>query len=515
MIFLRRLTVSSRLYVSLISMGSMALAALITTYMLQLRSEATLQGLLEVEHKHTQEVNEWRMAAAVTIIRMMALSRSEDPAIDAMFGAEIDPLIAAIDKQYAAIKAWANSDEEIAAIKAIDDIDPVIMAAHKKMFDSRQAGNRQAAIEVFDKEWMPAVKRYNEAIDKFALLREAQLAQSISDTQAKIHAQFWTTSVVMVMILAVIAVFVVAVVRYIQTSLKSAVHAAKTVASGDLTVHVEAHDRDEFGQLGLELNRMAESLRSVVLKVRDGTDHMTNAAHEIAQGNLDLSQRTEDQASQLQQTAATMAMLADNVRLSADSALQANATANAASEVAQRGGEAMGLVVNTMGQIEHSSRKIEEIIGVIDGISFQTNILALNAAVEAARAGEQGRGFAVVAGEVRALAQRSATAAKEIKHLIADSADKVRAGNVQVEEAGKTMQELVLSVQHVSTLIGEISASAADQRTSISGVSRAVTQLDHTTQQNAALVEQSAAATASMSDQARALAGSVALFRVG
>ena len=510
----RRLTVSSRLYASFIGMAVMALASLLTAYLLQMRSEATLNRLLEVEHQHTQDVSDWRMTSAITSARMMALARSEDPAIEAMFGPEIDPLIATIDKQYSAIKSWADSPEEVSALKAIDDNDPVIMAAHKKMFDSRQAGNRQAAIEVFDKEWLPAVKRYDEAIDRFAALRKARLEQSIRDTQAQIHSQFWTTSVVMALILAVIGFFVVAVVRYIKRSLHSAVRAARTVASGDLTLKVEAHDRDEFGQLGLELNRMAEGLRSVVTKVRHGTDHMTNAAHEIAQGNQDLSHRTENQASQLQQTAATMEMLADNVRLSADNALQANTTANTASQVAQRGGEAMGLVVRTMGQIEQSSRKIEEIIGVIDGISFQTNILALNAAVEAARAGEQGRGFAVVAGEVRALAQRSATAAKEIKQLIADSAEKVRAGNVQVEEAGKTMLELVESVQHVSTLIGEISASAADQRNSISGVSSAVTQLDHTTQQNAALVEQSAAAAASMSEQARALADSVALFRI-
>ena len=510
----KRLTVSARLYASFAGMAAMSLSVLVLGYLQQQHSETMLNRLLEVEHQHTQDVNEWRMTSSVTSVRMMALARSEDPAIEAMFGSEIDPLIATIDKQYSAIKTWANSPEEISALKAIDDIDPVIMAAHKKLLDSRKAGDKQASIQVFEKDLMPAVRQYDAAIDRFATLRQTKLDQSIGDSQAQSRSQFWMSSAAMVLLICFIGAFVVALVRYIQKSLNSAVQVAKTVASGDLTLKVDANDRDEFGLLTQELNRMAEGLRSVVSKVRGGTDHISDASHEIAQGNQDLSHRTEDQASRLQETSATMEMLAENVRQSADSASQANTLAHNASEVAQRGGEAMGLVVNTMGQIEKSSRKIEEIIGVIDGISFQTNILALNAAVEAARAGEQGRGFAVVASEVRGLAQRSATAAKEIKLLIADSADKVRVGNQQVEEAGKTMLELVESVQHVSTLIGEISVSAADQRNSINGVSTAVTQLDQTTQQNAALVEQSAAAAASMSQQARALAESVALFKI-
>jgi methyl-accepting chemotaxis protein len=251
-----------------------------------------------------------------------------------------------------------------------------------------------------------------------------------------------------------------------------------------------------------------------VLQVREGTEEIAGASQQIAQGNHDLSERTERQAGNLQHTASTMEQLAATVRQSAESAGEANGLASRASDVAQRGGEAVGQVVTTMNEIETASRRIEEIIGVIDGISFQTNNLALNAAVEAARAGEQGRGFAVVAGEVRNLAQRSATAAKEIKSLIADSAEKVRNGGAQVQVAGRTMEELVQSVQQVSLLINEISHAAAEQRSGLEGVSEAVGQLDQSTQQNAALVEEAAAAASSMRDQSTALQKAVAVFRV-
>lgn len=509
-----RLSVSTRLYTSFVIMALIPLAILTISYFQQVRSEASLSLLLEEEHRRTQDVNEWRKTSSVTAVRLLAMSRSEDKTIDALFGPEIEALIESIDKQYVAIKKWSTSAEELAALKTIDDIDPVIMAAHGKLMGSRKAGDRDAAFRVFEAELAPAIKRYDSAIDDFVALRRVKLEEALRESQASQRSHFWLSAAVMALLVAVTAAIVVALVRYIQTSLTVAVKVARTVASGDLTLKVQAHDRDEFGQLMVELNRMADDLCHVVTQVRGGTDHISNASQEIAHGNQDLSHRTEDQASRLQQTAATMEILAEKVRQSADNAGQANNLAHTASAVARRGGDAMGLVVNTMGQIEKSSRKIEEIIGVIDGISFQTNILALNAAVEAARAGEQGRGFAVVASEVRALAQRSATAAKEIKLLIADSAEKVRTGNHQVEEAGKTMLELVESVQHVSVLVGEISSSASDQRNSIDGVSSAVAKLDQTTQQNAALVEQAAAAAASMSEQARTLAQAVAVFKL-
>jgi methyl-accepting chemotaxis protein len=302
--------------------------------------------------------------------------------------------------------------------------------------------------------------------------------------------------------------------RAISASLDEARAVAQRVAAGDLSQDVAITRHDEVGAVLAALSEMQASLRRMVADVRSGTDSMTSASTEIAQGNADLSTRTEAQASNLQQTAASMEQLTSTVKQNADAAKQANQLAASASEVAARGGAVVGQVVSTMDGISAQSRKIAEIIGVIDGIAFQTNILALNAAVEAARAGEQGRGFAVVAGEVRNLAQRSAQAAREIKALISDSVEKVESGSRLVGEAGKTMDDIVAQVKRVTDLIGEITAATLEQSSGIGQVNQAVTQLDQMTQQNAALVEQSAAAAESMKEQARRLAEAVAVFRL-
>ncbi|VFR22687.1 Methyl-accepting chemotaxis protein I (serine chemoreceptor protein) [plant metagenome] len=286
------------------------------------------------------------------------------------------------------------------------------------------------------------------------------------------------------------------------------------IAAGDLTQRVEARSNNEIGQLFAALRRMQESLTRTVTAVRTGVDEINVGAREISAGNTDLSSRTEQQAASLEETAASMEQLAGTVRQNADNARQANQLAASSMEVAQRGGSAVSEVVGTMQEISASSKKISEIVSVIDGIAFQTNILALNAAVEAARAGEQGKGFAVVAGEVRSLAQRSAQAAKEIKGLIEDSVSKVGAGSQQVERAGATMQEIVQSVKRVTDIMGEISAASQEQSTGIEQVNRAVTQMDEVTQQNAALVEEAAAAAGSLQEQAVKLAEAVAVFRV-
>ena len=289
---------------------------------------------------------------------------------------------------------------------------------------------------------------------------------------------------------------------------------AEAVASGDLTPKPVERLSDETGQLLLALQKMSDSLTSMVTQVRSATDSINTASAEIAAGNQDLSARTEQAASNLEETAASMEQLTSTVRQSADSARQANQLAASASEIAVRGGNVVGQVVTTMNEINASSKKISDIIGVIDGIAFQTNILALNAAVEAARAGEQGRGFAVVAAEVRSLAQRSAEAAKEIKGLIGSSVDRVEAGSRLVAQAGQTMSEIVGSVQRVSDIIGEITAASGEQSDGISQVNVAVNQLDQMTQQNAALVEESAAAAESLKDQAARLAQVVQIFRI-
>jgi methyl-accepting chemotaxis protein len=287
---------------------------------------------------------------------------------------------------------------------------------------------------------------------------------------------------------------------------------ARAVAEGDLTTPVPLRQGDHSSVLAA-LHAMQQSLARTVTAVRASTDSVTTASHEIAQGNADLSSRTEQQASNLQQTAASMEQMTSAVKQNADAARQANQLAASASQVAAKGGAVVGEVVSTMDQISASSRKIADIIGVIDGIAFQTNILALNAAVEAARAGEQGRGFAVVAGEVRNLAQRSAQAAREIKSLINDSVARVDTGSQLVNDAGTTMHEIVTQVQRVADLIGEITSSTLEQSSGINQVNQAVTQLDQMTQQNAALVEQSAAAAESMKEQADGLTRAVSQFR--
>ncbi|CAB3880494.1 Methyl-accepting chemotaxis protein I [Achromobacter insuavis] len=302
--------------------------------------------------------------------------------------------------------------------------------------------------------------------------------------------------------------------RVVLRPLRAVGESFDRIAGGDLTTRVEVQSTNEIGALMAAVKRMQESLARTVSTVRRGVDEINVGSREISAGNTDLSSRTEEQAASLEETAASMEQLASTVKQNADNARQANQLAASASDVAERGGSAVAEVVNTMQGISASSRKISEIVSVIDGIAFQTNILALNAAVEAARAGEQGKGFAVVAGEVRSLAQRSAQAAKEIKGLIEDSVTKVGAGSQQVERAGATMQEIVASVKRVTDIMGEISAASEEQSSGIDQVNRAVSQMDEVTQQNAALVEEAAAAAGSLQEQAQRLAEAVAVFKI-
>ena len=303
-------------------------------------------------------------------------------------------------------------------------------------------------------------------------------------------------------------------VRSITRPLSAAVGIARQVAAGDLRAVVADGGRNEIGDLLRALKTMSANLASIVGRVRDGTEAIATASSEIASGNMDLSSRTEEQASSLEETAASMIELTTTVRQNNDNADQARQLAGSASNVAQRGGEAVAQMVQTMGTINASSKRIVDIIGVIDGIAFQTNILALNAAVEAARAGEQGRGFAVVATEVRSLAQRSAEAAREIKQLIGDSVRTVEQGSVLAGQAGQTMDDVVASVQRVNAIIDEIAIASVEQRDGIEQISMAVSQMDGVTQQNAALVEQAAAAADALQQQAASLADAVSIFKL-
>ncbi|GAB3372372.1 methyl-accepting chemotaxis protein [Massilia agri] len=304
-------------------------------------------------------------------------------------------------------------------------------------------------------------------------------------------------------------------VRAITRPLDVAVEAARRVAGGDLGTRITVDSNNEFGQLLAALRDMTSSLAGIVGEVRSGSEIIATASSQIAMGNMDLSSRTEQQASSIEETAASVEELTTTVRQNADNARQANGLAATASDVATRGGAVVAEVVDTMGAINESARKIVDIIAVIDGIAFQTNILALNAAVEAARAGEQGRGFAVVASEVRNLAQRSASAAKEIKALITDSVDKVDSGTHLVSQAGATMQEIVQSVRRVADIMGEITAASSEQSAGIEQIHQAISQMDQVTQQNAALVEEAASAAQSLEESAASLARRVSVFKTG
>ncbi|MFO6419565.1 methyl-accepting chemotaxis protein [Hylemonella sp. W303a] len=318
-----------------------------------------------------------------------------------------------------------------------------------------------------------------------------------------------------VLILVVLGLWTAhSVIRALVGPMEHALHIASKISEGDLTQRVQVQREDEVGKVLNAMSRMQESLIRVVGKVRNSSDSVSNASAEIASGNQDLSSRTESQASSLQQTAASMEELGSTVRQTAESCAEANQLAKSASGVATQGGEMVGKVVETMKDIHHSSQRIADIIGVIDAIAFQTNILALNAAVEAARAGEQGRGFAVVASEVRALAGRSAAAAKEIKELITTSVAKVEQGSTQVDQAGQIMQEVVNSIRRVTDIVAEVSAASAEQSAGVNQVGEAIGNLDQTTQQNAALVEEMAAAAASLEVQAKDLVETVGVFKI-
>jgi methyl-accepting chemotaxis protein len=360
----------------------------------------------------------------------------------------------------------------------------------------------------------PAQAKWMAAVDEMVALNEKMTATAVAGAE---DAYANTRNLVLAIAIAacVIASAIgYAVTRSITVPISQAVEVARRVANRDLSVHVVSTSTDETGQLLQALRAMTESLVTVVASVRSGSDSLASAASEIASGNADLSNRTERQAASIQQTASSMDELSSTVKMSASNSTHARQLATDAAAKAQQGGEAVSKVVRTMGDIASSSKKISDIIGVIDGIAFQTNILALNAAVEAARAGEQGRGFAVVAAEVRTLAQRSATAAKEIKGLIGESVDKVDEGTQLVDVAAGTIAQIVQSVQHVAGIVSEITSATVEQSAGIDLVNGAVSEMDQVTQQNASLVEQVAAAADSMRTQVQRLVSDVSVFKL-
>jgi methyl-accepting chemotaxis protein len=364
------------------------------------------------------------------------------------------------------------------------------------------------------KETGPAFVANRDAVQK---LLELQINIGKEEYEKALHSYAITRniSISAIVISLLLAAFIgIMLIRAIMRPLAEAQEVAGKIAAGDLTSNIEITSNDELGKLLTSFKAMQNSIQGLISEIKSSTDTINTASKEIASGNSDLSQRTEEQASSLEETASSMEELTSTVKQNTENAKQANQLAISASDVAGKGGEVVSKVVVTMDSINESSRKIVDIISVIDGIAFQTNILALNAAVEAARAGEQGRGFAVVAGEVRNLAQRSAAAAKEIKTLIGDSVEKVEGGSKLVAQAGQTMEEIVTSIRRVTDIMSEITAASVEQSQGIEQVNTAITQMDEVTQQNAALVEEAAAAAESLEEEAQNLSASVATFKV-
>jgi methyl-accepting chemotaxis protein len=385
-----------------------------------------------------------------------------------------------------------------------------------KMLKEKETSD-DSARSMVKSEFQPALDAYLASINKLVNLQGQMISDSAHAVDAGFRLAQWTVSGLGIFALLIGIAAATLITRSLKRQLGGepgiAVEIANSIAAGNLAVQISIQPGDRRSLL-FAIGAMRDQLSDVVTQIRSGADTMATASSEIAAGNLDLSSRTEQQAGSLEETASAMEELTSTVKQNADNARQANQLAVSASGIAVEGGEVVARVIETMSSINASSRKIVDIISVIDSIAFQTNILALNAAVEAARAGEQGRGFAVVASEVRGLAQRSAAAAKEIKALIGDSVDKVDAGSRLVEQAGNTINQVVTSVKQVSDIVGEISAATHEQSTGIEEVNRAITQMDEVTQQNAALVEEAAAAAASLQDQAARLAAVVSVFHL-
>src|SRR5450830_399672 len=375
-------------------------------------------------------------------------------------------------------------------------------------------GTKEGAIDLLISDVRPVQSAYMGAVEKL-IKQQHEMMQASGEEVDRNYQHASNMLITLAAVGLMMAGFIAfAITRSITVPLNRAVAVAKTVAAGDLTSDIDSSGKDETAQLLGALKIMNNNLQNIVRQVRHGTDTIATATTEIARGNLDLSSRTEQQAGSLEETASAMEELTSTVRQNADNARQANQLAVSASAVATQGGSVVAQVVDTMQSINDSSRRIVDIISVIDGIAFQTNILALNAAVEAARAGEQGRGFAVVASEVRSLAQRSAAAAKEIKVLIGDSVANVEEGSKLVTQAGTTMEQVVSSVRRVTDVVNEISAASAEQSDGIEQVNQAITQMDEVTQQNAALVEEAAAASQSLQEQAQQLEQAVSVFKL-
>ena len=469
--------------------------------------------LLDEPLASERHISDWYRNVYSGIRRSLAIAKSSDPSLADFFAAEVVESTQSSAELQKLIEPSINTPEEKKIWGELKALRQQYLSSRDEIFALKKQGETERASVLVDSKYVQVAKAYSDKIKELLQYEREDINRRATEIE-QIYEKSRTLMLALT-VLMVLFVFVCAwlLARSITVPLARAVQLARQVADGDLTSTLSSNARDESGQLLHALADMNGKLANMVGHVRASSDTINTASQEIAAGNADLSSRTENQASSLEETASSMEELTSTVRQNADNARQANQLVINASGVAGRGGSVVEQVVGTMNGIRDSSRKIADIIGVIDGIAFQTNILALNAAVEAARAGEQGRGFAVVATEVRNLAQRSAGAAKEIKTLINDSVQQIEQGGALVDEAGKTMGEIVSSVQQVADIMSEITAASAEQSAGIEQVNMAITQMDQMTQQNAALVEQSAAAAESMQQQAGDLAQAMSVFK--
>ena len=476
--------------------------------------DAATTQLATVNVRMERLVGEWVGQTHANAVRAAVLAQTDDGALHRLLAPAMAEASRRSDQLQAEVQSLLRDPRAIAIFRDIDARRLKFVEARDAVMERKMFGDYAGAAELLDRQLVPAQAAYLAAMQALtahytgAVLADAEAAHRSALEGRNLLAAACLAGVLVALLAGAL------ILRAIVRRLDEAVATARQVAEGKLALQVRAHANDEIGQLMRELDQMAASLRDLVAEVANGARQVADVSAQIAQGNQDLSQRTEEQASTLEETASSMEQLTATVDRNASDAARAAGLATRACDVARRGGQAVGEVVGTMDGISASARRIADISGVIDGIAFQTNLLALNAAVEAARAGEQGRGFAVVAAEVRELAQRSAAAAREIKALTAASVDQVDSGTRMVAAAGRTMEEIVGAAQEASALVQDIAAASREQSSGIAQVGTAITQMDQVVQQNAALVEEAAAATASMKQQADALLALVARFRL-
>jgi methyl-accepting chemotaxis protein len=511
---LNKFRLGTRLGLGFAAVLALMVLAVATAVISLNQADAASKRTLEVDWVNADATASLTATTRANARRTMELFFAQEPAQVEQIHQRIAANKKKVTDSLETLERLAYTAEGKALIAKVKEARAVYVSAFTKVDQLLGAGQREEATRVLQAETLPAIDVLQQQVDALSALQKQLVLNSTQRLTDDI-----ATSRTEMLVLGLVALLVGAglawgLTRSITAPVRRAVQVAQTVAAGDLSSRIDTTRQDEFGELLSALDTMNRSLVRIVGQVRQSSDSIATGSQQIASGNTDLSQRTEEQASNLQQTAASMEQLTSTVKQNADIASQASQLAMSASQAASNGGSVMGRVVATMEEISAGSRKIADIIGVIDGIAFQTNILALNAAVEAARAGEAGRGFAVVAGEVRSLAQRAASAAREIKTLIGHSVQSVETGSQLVDDAGRSMGEIVNQVKRVTDLISEISAASLEQSQGIGQVGEAVQQLDQVTQQNAALVEQSAAAAESLKQQANHLSQVVGTFKL-